>query len=490
MLSMPQRPVCGLAPLIVGLFCLAQTISASECEKSFYKNTPPQRVTESGLERRCHSLGDGRQFVSLYHPESQANVYTALRVGQHNAWGKGTKEGKDETDEKSEESKFYIPALYKRDQNAAPSDSASPLQKLDTHTAKLVKSKTVPRCSDAEGDVYVQSGVGGLKGSQEGVLWSAVCCAVPNGQGSFSMGVVQDDHKNLKVMSIEELEKLVGVKELFAGGCGHSEGLADLQHLTDEKEVVSDSEEEQEIVETDDSDVEEEERAETAVQKSVKKKASSKTEQIDESGVEESANATESLILNALSTSMSLLISPVVSTLTNIPSQVGFVLQKDAAVLASLPMDSVRLVRNLGSGVAKGVENVGSVAYHVTEHSVCSLYDFTSTLTGTLLSSCYEGLAGTGTLTCDILGLATDTLVKVLDLGTGIGGSACRSLGGFVGSVGSEMGQQGSSVGQGVGTLIWRGMRGVGNVFGGVLSIIGGVVGNTVENVREAFREE
>lgn len=87
--------VCEPAALILGLLSLAHILTASnllECQESFYRNTPPQRVTESGLERRCHSLGAGRTFVSLYHPGHQSNVYTALHLGQHNAWGKGTSE--------------------------------------------------------------------------------------------------------------------------------------------------------------------------------------------------------------------------------------------------------------------------------------------------------------------------------------------------------------------------------------------------------------
>lgn len=91
----PRNKVCGLAALILGLLSLAHILTASElleCEESFYRNTPPQRVTESGLEKRCHRLGAGRTFVSLYHPGQQANVYTALRLGQHNAWGKGINE--------------------------------------------------------------------------------------------------------------------------------------------------------------------------------------------------------------------------------------------------------------------------------------------------------------------------------------------------------------------------------------------------------------
>lgn len=90
-----RNNVCELAVLILGLLSLAHILTASElleCEQSFYRNTPPQWVTKSDLERRCHNLGAGRSFVSLYHPGHQSNVYTALHLGQHNAWGKGTTE--------------------------------------------------------------------------------------------------------------------------------------------------------------------------------------------------------------------------------------------------------------------------------------------------------------------------------------------------------------------------------------------------------------
>lgn len=90
-----KNNVCELVALILGLLSLAHIVTASElvkCKESFYRNTPPQQVTESGLDRRCHSLGAGRTFLSLYHPGHQSDVYTALHLGQHNAWGKGTTE--------------------------------------------------------------------------------------------------------------------------------------------------------------------------------------------------------------------------------------------------------------------------------------------------------------------------------------------------------------------------------------------------------------
>lgn len=87
--------LCEIAVLILGLLSLTQLETASElveCEESFYRNSPPQLVTESDLDRRCHSLGAGRTFLSLYHPGQQSNVYTALHLGQYNAWGEETTE--------------------------------------------------------------------------------------------------------------------------------------------------------------------------------------------------------------------------------------------------------------------------------------------------------------------------------------------------------------------------------------------------------------
>ncbi|MCI4374738.1 hypothetical protein PGIGA_G00009470 [Pangasianodon gigas] len=484
-----RNNVRELAVLILGLLPLAHILTASEvleCEESFYRNTPPQRVTEWGLERRCHSLGAGRTFVSLYHPGHQSNVYTALHLGQHNAWGKGTTEELDEPSETEvlgEESHVHVPALYKKDQDVASSPSASPFHKLDALTAELVESRTVPQCSKAGGGVYVQSGVGGLSEMKADVLWSAVCCDVPDGLGSFSMGVVQEGEGELKLMSVKELEELVDIKELFSGGCGETGSLEE-----EPLEITEVPEKDTGTAETDKSSDEDEVPSTTA-------------DRIEsEPSLEESINETESsesqkdsVILYVLSSAISLLcapLSPVVSTLTNLPSQICYVLQEDAAVLASLPSDSLSLVQNLGSGVVSGVENVGSVAYQVGEHSVCSLYTFISTIAGTLMLSCQEGLVGAGTLMGDALGLVTGALGEVWDFGTEVVECMWQGLSGYVGAVGAEVGEQGWSVGQGIGTLVWRGQRGVGHVINTVVSIIGGVLGNMMENIQEAFSGE
>lgn len=371
---------------------------------------------------------------------------------------------------------MHVPALYK-DQDVASSHSASPLHKLDSLTAELVESRSVPRCSKVGGDVYVQSGMGGLSGTKADVLWSAVCCDVPSGLGSFSMGAVQEGRGELKLMSVKELEELVGTKELFSGGCGETGSLEE-----ETLEVNEGLDNDRQAAKPDKSSDEDEvsSTTEPSLEESVKETESSESQG-------------DSVFLSVLSSAISLLcapLSPVVSTLTNLPSQICYVLQEDAAVLASLPSDSFSLVQNLGSGIASGVENVGSVAYQVGECGVCSLYTLISTLTGTLLVSGQEGLVGTGTLMGDALGLATGAVGKVWDFGTEVVECMCQGLGGYVGAVGSEIGVQGWSIGKAISMLVWGGQKGLWYVISTVAGIIGGVLGNTMENIQEAFNRE
>ncbi|KAI5620475.1 hypothetical protein C0J50_19942, partial [Silurus asotus] len=194
----------------------------------------------------------------------------------------------------------------------------------------------------------------------------------------------------------------------------------------------------------------------------------------------ETESQEESVVLYVLSSTISLLfapLSPVVSTLTNLPFQICYVLQEDAAVLTSLPGDSLSLVQNMGSGVVSGVENVGSIAYQVGEHGVCSLYTLISTLTGTLMISCQEGIAGTGTLMGDALGLVTGALGEVWEFGSEVVGCMCQGFCGYLGVVGTEIGEQGMTVGKGIGSLVWRGQKGLGHVINMVVGVVGGMFG-------------
>lgn len=381
-----------------------------------------------------------------------------------------------ETDVIGEVQDVQIPALYKNDRDVASSQSASPFHKLDAQITELVESRIVPQCSKAGGSVYVQSGMGGISETEADVLWSAVCCDGSDGLGSFGFGVVQESEGVLKQMSVKELEKLLSIEELFSGGCGGTGGLeAHAPDITGMDETDKSTEEDKVTARTADS-----------------------TE--SEPSLEESANETESsesqedsVLVYVLSSTIYLLytpLSPVVSTLTNLPFQICYVLQEDAAVLVSLPMDSFSLVQNLGFGVVSGVENMGGVAYQVGEHGVCSLYTLISTLAGTLLLSFQEGLAGTGMLMGNALGLVTGALGELWNFGTEVVMCMCQGVGGYVGAVGSEMGEQGLSIGQGIGMLAWRGQRGLGHVINTAVGIVGGMLGNTMENILEAFSRE
>uniref|UniRef100_A0AAR2KHV7 INO80 complex subunit E n=1 Tax=Pygocentrus nattereri TaxID=42514 RepID=A0AAR2KHV7_PYGNA len=491
------------AALTLGL--LAQALTASHpplhCEDSFYRRTMPKHMSHSGLERRCHSQA-GRSFTSLHHPGCQSSVYTALHLSHNNGWGKGAAEETDET-WSGEDSHMFIPALLKRDHHVAPSASLSPLQKVDALTAELVESQVVPLCSKVGGNVYVQSGLGGLSECEAGIPWTAVCCTDPDGATSFSKGMVLEGEGDLKVMSVDELEKLVGIEELFSGGCsqgghGHEEVIS----LSKERpDIIQDASKDTHLVGTsmDTQVAEGAEPARANMQGDVTSTEETLTEErsIEESSFEKITNAndteselSESVLLYILSSSFSLLcapLSPVISTLTNLPSQVSYVLQEDAAVLAAVPRDSLVVVRDVVCGVASGAENTWNILYQVVENGVGSLYFCIRTLVGTLLLSCQEGVTGTGTLMCDIMGLVTRMLQEALELGGHLAGSTGYGLVEYLGTMACEMGHQTSTVGRGLGTLVWRSQRGVGHLLKAVGAIVGGVVENAVENVQEAF---
>ncbi|KAL7886570.1 hypothetical protein AOLI_G00042910 [Acnodon oligacanthus] len=497
------------AAAVLTLGLLAQALTASHpplhCEDSFYRHTTPKHISHSGLERRCHTLA-GRSFNSLHHPGCQSSVYTALHLSHNNGWGKGATKETDET-WSGEDSHMFVPALFKKDLHVAPSASLSPLQKVDALTAELVESQVVPLCSKVGGNVYVQSGLGRLSKCEAGIPWTAVCCAAPEGAASFSKGMVLEGEGKLKVMSVDELEKLVGIEELFSGGCnqgghGHEEVIS----LSKERpDIIQEANKDTHLVETSRDGHMDTQVAEGAEQSRANMRtADTSTEEtlteersIEESSIEKSTNAndtesepSESVLLYILSSSFSLLcapLSPVISTLTNLPSQVSYVLQEDAAVLAAVPRDSLIVVRDVVYGVAKGAENTWNILYQVVENAVGSLYFCIRTLVGTLLLSCQEGVTGTGTLMCDIMGLVTGSLQEALELGGRLAGSTGYGLVEYLGTMGCEMGHQTSTVGRGLGTLVWRSQRGVGHLLKAVGAVVGGVVENAVENVQEAF---
>ncbi|XP_066539902.1 uncharacterized protein si:ch73-54f23.2 [Hoplias malabaricus] len=463
----------GSAALTVVLL-LADTLSTShpdqlQCEGSFYRRSPPRHITDLGLETRCHHLEE-RTFTTLLHPDCPHSIHTALHLSPQNDWGKGTTHSKDES-WSGQDSHMFIPALYKNNRHVAPSTWLSPLQKMDSLTAEHVESQVIPLCSKTEGEMYVQSGVGGLSECEGEMLWTVVCCAAPDASASFSIGMVMDGEGSLKVISVEELENLVGIGELFPGGCGQGGH----EHL----QVISQS-----IEDTMNKQLNAIKQEDESIEETL----------IEESLTEENANDTESenqesVLLYILSSLFSLLCAPlflVISILTNFLSQVSYVLQEDAAVLASVPINCLIVVRDVACGVVSWTESLCNLLYTVVETVVGTFYFCISTLVGTFLLSCQELVTGIGTLMSDILGIATGVLELVWDLGGGSVESAGCGLFQYLETVCFETVHQVKTVGGGFMCLMWRSQRGLVHVLYTVSIVISGVLENAVENVQAA----
>lgn len=66
----------------------------------------------------------------------------------------------------------------------------------------------------------------GYEECQKKPLWSAVCCAVPDGKSGFSVGLIRETGEGERQVSVKELEETLGVAELFSEGCGGADGEA------------------------------------------------------------------------------------------------------------------------------------------------------------------------------------------------------------------------------------------------------------------------
>lgn len=380
-----------------------------------------------------------------------------------------------------------------------PSPSNSPLLKWDALTAQLTQSSVVPKCSEMSGEIYVQIGVGGFNECGGKLLWSAVCCAASDGDGSFSVGLVNED--DVRVLSIEELEELIGVTSLFSGGCGkmghqREEGLTSLleKQLNDIKTPNSDAQSEENIGVHNTQEAGTPKLENEDVTGHVNGEAPSYTSSFSSDvDVEESTNETESsesALLYILSSTISLVyapFSPIVNQVTNFPFQLAYVLQEDLAVLASVPVDSYTLVNNLCSGVSSGVSCIFSTLYQTGETSVCTVYSCLSPLASCLFLAFQDGFTGTGTLASDALGIVTGTVGNGFSIIRLVLGSVGDQMVDYLYTVCSEMGHQVSTVGSGIGRLTWRSGRGVGHLLNIAASLVGGVVENTITNVQEAF---
>ncbi|XP_070691799.1 uncharacterized protein [Pempheris klunzingeri] len=220
----------------------------SLCSHCFYRQTPPQGPSAGPLLRPlCHRLPGGEAFATLSKPTCDTAVYSAFRLS-HGWKEREGEEGEGLVTEKEEDSiKVAVPALLRG--GGDPSHPISPtdslLQNWDSTVTTMVQSSIFPQCSTLGGDLYILTGVGGLGAAEDGdeecqmkPLWSAFCCAVPEGKSGFSVGLIGETGEGEKQVSVEELEEMLGVEELFSEGCGgadegtvgislglHSEGL-------------------------------------------------------------------------------------------------------------------------------------------------------------------------------------------------------------------------------------------------------------------------
>uniref|UniRef100_A0A673LM86 valine--tRNA ligase n=1 Tax=Sinocyclocheilus rhinocerous TaxID=307959 RepID=A0A673LM86_9TELE len=150
--------------------------------------------------------------------------------------------------------------------------------------------------------MYVQIGLGGLNECRGELLWSAVCCAASDGEGSFSVGLVKEG--DVKVLSIKALEELIGVTGLFSGGCGEvghqsEEELASLlkKQLNGIETPNSDVQSEEHIGEHNSQEAEtSESRTEKVTSEHVNGEAQSYTSLSSDIEIQESTNETENVL--------------------------------------------------------------------------------------------------------------------------------------------------------------------------------------------------
>ncbi|XP_037641150.1 uncharacterized protein LOC119497248 isoform X2 [Sebastes umbrosus] len=227
------RPAAVSAAVAAVWLCSAQACffmgnSEPDCSQCFYRQTPPQGASAE-LRSLCHSLPGGRAFATVSKPPCDTAVYSAFHLS--NGWTE--KEGEELLT--NEDIKVAVPALLRGggDPSHAVSPTDSPLQHWDSTVTTLVQSSITPQCSTLGGDLYILTGVGGLGASEDGdeecqtkPLWSAVCCAVPEGKSGFSMGLIRETGQVERQVSVKELEEIVGVSELFSEGCGGADGVA------------------------------------------------------------------------------------------------------------------------------------------------------------------------------------------------------------------------------------------------------------------------
>ncbi|KAJ4923189.1 hypothetical protein JOQ06_022717 [Pogonophryne albipinna] len=514
--------------LLLGLSLADEDSSEpSLCSGCFHRRTPPQGGS-SGLRSLCHSLPGGQAFASLSKPSCDTAVCTAFTLSIA-----GTEEGGGHVDVTEEDNKVAVPALLRGGDTSHPvSPTDSPLQLWDATVTTLVRSTISPKCSSLGGDLYILTGVGGLGAAEDGdeecqtkPLWSAVCCAVPEGKRGFSLGLITETGEGERQISVKELEEMLGVAELFAEGCGgaageivdikeglHSEGLpGNLEildaNLTDENKGDKDAESntaggvaDGEEVSSGSKKGEEagsegsvEEQSDVTQSRSVR--SESPESSADYGAVEEQETDTNSssMLVYVLSTTLSILkapLRPVFSRVTDFPGQVTYFLQEDLGVLSALPGETYSLFHLLTSDFLSCMGSAGHTILDIGENCFSNTYYMSSSMLGALVDSCYTGVTGMGTLAGDTVGICGEALDNTWWVTKFFGGRLWEQSEGYVGTVVSEMGGQATALGGGFGRLVWRTGSGVFNVFRTGGGLVFGVVDVFIGGMRMALGNE
>lgn len=523
------------------------------CSHSFYRQSPPWSSSDRPLRPLCHAGPGGHTFATLYQPACGSAVYSAFLVNNEVA-ASSAEDGPVSQEEESVT--VVVPSLLRGDsEEPEPSPAASHLQQWDSAVTARVQSSIAPPCHSLGGELYVLIGAGRLGAlgdevCQTKLLWSAACCSAPEGKDSFSVAFIKETEGEEKQVTVEELVAILGVTELFSGGCG-VDGASVAASLSSTSqasgvpasEVVSEAEE-IENVNSGNSDetpdkVESSEQAESssetqvtseenpAVAKSAKKyrvspdeseedalssegRSPSKTQALtdpsvsSEAGTEPSVSSetveeeqaddnSTSTLFYILTTTLSILkapLRPVVSTVTELPGQVSYVLQEDLGVLSALPGDTYSVFHLLVSDVFSWIRSVVNLVLGVGEACFSRIYYCTSSMGEALLNSCCTGVAGMGTLAGDGVGIFGGVLNNTWWVTKFFGGRLVEQSGDYVGTVVGELGGQASAVGCGVGNLLYKSGNCVWKVFRFAWRIVTGVINIILAIMDDAFERE
>uniref|UniRef100_A0A3Q3RE07 INO80 complex subunit E n=1 Tax=Monopterus albus TaxID=43700 RepID=A0A3Q3RE07_MONAL len=472
------------------------------CSHCFYRQTPPQGASAGeSLHPLCHKLPGGQTFATLSKPTCDTAVYSAFHLSH--GWTE-----REELVVSADSHPIAVPALLRgsRDPSHPVLAADSPLQHWDSTVTTLVQSSITPQCSALGGDLYILTGVGHLGAAEEcqmKPLWSAVCCAVPEGKGGFSIGLISETGKGERQVSVKELEEILGVTELFSKGCqgADAEAVGTVIDLHSEgRPTVSLGEEEEadevtqgasaNAVKSVSSSKEQHDMRHSGAVRSHSPDSSCDYETVHEQETDSNSSST---LVYILSTTFSILTFPVrsvVSTLTQLLGQVIYVLQEDLGVLCTLPGDTFSVLYLLTSDLLSWMGSAAEMTLDIGDTCFSSVQYCTSSMLGALMSSCHTGVTGIGTLAGDTVGIFSDSLDNAWWLTRFFGGWLWEQSEDYVGTVVSEMGCQAQAVGGGLGNLAWRSGNGVGNVFKLGKELITGVVYMFTGDVTEPFEQQ